>query len=277
MDVLPTRPPRDTGPIELRDFGPTGRRLGTFDDCYDGSPWELHRGELVEQMGSKDIHGIVMALVAAIFRTHARDGLTVMTDVYCDLSDAAGPSLRAPDVVIVGDLTSPRNEAYRGTPVLAVEVRGTQSKRYLAEKVQLYLEHDWPWVWIAHAERHELEVLQRGGGAVTYRPGAEVPLLPALDKHGLKTVPVSALFDDREVSRVLDGWVSARGEARGEARGRAQGVLGVLAARGFVADAATRARVLDCDDIAMLDRWLAGAATATDLDAFVAMLQRVSA
>ena len=277
MDVLPTRAPRDTGPIELRDFGPTGRRLGTIDDCYDGSPWELHRGELVEQMGSKDIHGIVMALVAAIFRTHVRDGFTVMTDVYCDLSDAAGPSLRAPDVVIVGDLTSPRNEAYRGTPVLAVEVRGTQSRRYLEEKVQLYLEHDWPWILIAHAERHELEVVQRGGGAVTYRPGAEVPLLPALDKHGLKTVPVSALFDDRQISRVLDGWVSARGEARGEARGRAQAVLGVLAARGVVVDAATRACVLDCETIAVLDRWLAGAATATDLDAFVATLQRVSA
>ena len=269
MVVLPTRPPRDTGPIELRDFGPTGRRLGTTDDCYDGSPWELHRGELVEQMGSKDIHGIVMALVAAIFRTHVRDGFTVMTDVYCDLSDAAGPSLRAPDVVIVGDLTSPRNEAYRGTPVLAVEVRGTQSKRYLAEKVQLYLEHDWPWVWIAHAERQELEVLERGGGSVIYRPGAEVPLLPALDKHGMKTVPVSALFDDREVSRVLDGWVSARS--------RAQGVLGVLAARGLVVDAATRAWILDCKNIAVLDRWLTGAATATDLDAFVATLQRVPA
>ena len=272
MVVLP-RPPRDTGPIELRDFGPTGRRLGTIDDCYDGSPWELHRGELVEQMGSKDIHGIVMALIAAIFRTHARDGLTVMMDVYCDLSDAAGPSLRAPDVVIVGDLTSPRNEAYRGTPVLAVEVRGTQSGRYLEEKVQLYLEHDWPWVWIAHAERHELEVLQRGGGSVTYRPGAEVPLLPELDKHGMKTIPVSALFDDREVTRVLDGWVNARGEARG----RAQAVLGVLAARRIVVDAAARARILGCDNIAVLDRWLAGAATATDLHAFVAMLERVSA
>ena len=28
MDALRTRPPRDTGPIELRDYGPSGRRLG---------------------------------------------------------------------------------------------------------------------------------------------------------------------------------------------------------------------------------------------------------
>ena len=113
-----------------------GRRLGTVADCYDGSPWELHRGELVEQMGSKDIHGLVMAILAALFHTHARTGLTVMTDVYCDLSDDEGPSLRAPDVVIVRDLAQAKNEAYRGTPVLAVEVRGTQSKRYLEEKVR---------------------------------------------------------------------------------------------------------------------------------------------
>jgi hypothetical protein len=270
MNALPTRPPRNTGPIELRDFGPMGRRLGTDADCYDGSPWELHRGELVEQMGSKDIHGIVMALLAALFRTHARGGLTVMTDVYCDLTDAEGPSLRAPDVVIVGDLTSPRNEAYRGTPVLAVEIRGTQSKRYLDEKVKLYLEHDWPWVWIAHAERRELEILRAGTASVTYRAGAEVPLLPELDKYGLGAVPAAAVFDQGEASRFLDGWVRARGEAHG----RAQALLGVLAARGLDVTAGARARVLACEDTATLDRWLALAATATAAEAFAIAIER---
>lgn len=61
-DPLFTRPPVNTGPIELRDFGPNGLRLG------------------------------------------------------------------APDVVIVSGLSEPKNEAYHGTPVLAVEVRGTHSK-----------------------------------------------------------------------------------------------------------------------------------------------------
>jgi hypothetical protein len=210
MKALPTRPPRDTGPIELRDFGPMGRRLGTPADCYNGSPWELHRGELVEQMGSKDIHGIIMAIMAALFRTHARGGLTVMTDVYCDLSDEAGTSLRAPDVVLVGDLSSPRNEAYRGVPILAVEIRGTQSKRYLEEKVKLYLDHDWPWIWIVHAERQEVEVLRPGAGSVVYRPGTEVPLIRELDKYGLSRIPVGALFEDPEASRFTDEWVRAR-------------------------------------------------------------------
>ncbi|MFS8065432.1 MAG: Uma2 family endonuclease [Byssovorax sp.] len=268
MDASPTRPPRDTGPLELRDFGPMGRRLGTPEDCYDGSPWELHRGELVEQMGSKDIHGITMALFAALFRTHARDGLTVMTDVYCDLSDAAGPSLRAPDVVLVRDLSIPRNEAYHGTPILAVEVRGTQSKRYLEEKVKLYVEHDWPTVWIAHAERREVEVVTPGMASVTYRLGTEVPFPAELDKYGLRAVPVAAFFDDRETSRFNDGWVGARGEARGEAKGRAQAILDVLDARKIGVAPQVSARIAACTELALLERWLVHAATCADAAEF---------
>jgi len=264
MEALRTRPLRDTGPIELRDFGPSGRRLGTPADCYAGSPWELHRGELVEQMGSKDIHGIVMALVAALFRTHARPGLTVMTDVYCDLGDAEGPSLRAPDVVLVGDLSSPKNEAYQGTPILAVEVRGTQSKRYLDEKVKLYLEHDWPWVWIVHAERQEVEVLRPGVGSVVHRRGTEVPLPLELDKYGLATMPVTALFDEREASRFNDEWVRAQTAVDV----RAQTIVEVLRARGLAVPEYVCARVLACGEVAVLERWLVLAATASSAEAF---------
>jgi hypothetical protein len=265
MPALPIRPPRDTGLIELRDFGPTGRRLGTAADCYDGSPWELHRGELWEQMGSKDIHGIVMALLAALFRTHARAGLTVMTDVYCDLSDPTTASVRAPDLVLVGDLAAPKNENYTGTPILAVEVRGTQSKRYLDEKVKLYLEHDWPCTWIVHAERQEVEVLRPGVASVVYtRVGAAVPLVPELDRHGLTALPVAAVFDEEEATRFNAGWV----EARAEARERARAVLDLIDARGLAVAERTRARVLGAGDLATLRRWFLLAATAASGDAF---------
>jgi Uma2 family endonuclease len=269
MHALPIRPPRDTGLLELRDFGPTGRRLGTPADCYDGSPWELHRGELWEQMGSKDIHGIVMALLAALFRTHARAGLTVMTDVYCDLSDPTSASVRAPDVVLVGDLSAPKNENYTGTPILAVEVRGKQSKRYLEEKVKLYLEHEWPCTWIVHAERQEVEVLRPGVAAVVYtRAGAAVPLVPELDRHGLTALPVAAVFDEAEATRFNDGWVEARAEARAEARERARAVLDLIDARGLAVDESTRARVLGAGDLATLRRWFLLAATAASGEAF---------
>lgn len=264
MEPLPARPPLDTGPIELRSYGPTGRRLGTAADCYDGSPWELHRGELWEQPGCRDIHGIVMALLAALFRTHARTGVTVMTDVYCDLSDATGASLRAPDVVLVGDLHAPKNEVYAGTPILAVEVRGTQSKRYLEEKVKLYVEHGWPCTWIVHAERQEVEVLRPGSGAVIYRRGAEVPLVPELDRHGLMALPVTAFFDQEEARPYNDGWVVTRQKA--------ESVLAVLDARGLTIGETARARVRSCRDADALGRWLALAATAPSGEAFVAGL-----
>ena len=81
-------------------------------------------------------------------------------------------SVRAPDVVLVGDLVQPKDAIYTGTPILAVEVRGTQSKRNLEEKVKLYLEHDWPCTWIVHVGRkQQVEVL---------RPGLCARGLPAL-------------------------------------------------------------------------------------------------
>jgi hypothetical protein len=248
----------------VRDYGPNGRKLGTFADCYDGSPWELHRGELVEQMGSKDIHGILMALIAALFRTHARSGLTVMTDVYCDLSDAEGSSLRAPDVALVSGLTKPKDDFFRGTPIIAVEIRGTQSKKYLEEKVKLYVDHDWPCTWIVHANRDEVEVVTPGNAPVVYRPGSDVPLGPELCKYGLAAVPTAALFDEEELSRYSDGWASMKGEARG----RASALLDVLAARGFAVSAQDRSRITACTDAALVGRCLALAATAPDGAAF---------
>jgi hypothetical protein len=55
-------------------------------------------------------------------------------------------------------------------------------------------------------------------------------------------------------------------EARGEARGEAKMLLTVLAARGFVVDEATRARVLACTDAALLEGWGRRAVGARTLD-----------
>jgi hypothetical protein len=163
--------------------------------------------------------------------------------------------------VLVGDLEKPRDDFYRGTPLLAVEVCGTQSKRYLEEKVKLYLEHDWPCTWIVHAERHEVEVLRPGVASVVYtRAGAAVPLPPELDQHGLAALPVPAFFDDSEARRFNDAWVEARAEANA--------VLTVLAARGLRVSDEARARVLGARDLATLRRWLVLATTAASSEGF---------
>jgi hypothetical protein len=51
--------------------------------------------------------------------------------------------------------------------------------------------------------------------------------------------------------------------AEGKAEGKAEAVLGVLAARGVEVTPEESARVLACTDLAVLDRWLQRAATAT--------------
>ncbi|HRI62615.1 MAG TPA: Uma2 family endonuclease [Polyangium sp.] len=290
------RPLVRTGPIELRDVGPNGRPLGTPDDCCDDSPWELHRGELVERLMAYDIHALVIAVLSALFGVHARDNYTAMADIDCVLDDEFGESRRAPDVAIVHDL-KPKNEAYRGTPVLAVEVRASQSKKYLEEKVKLYLEHDWPIVWIVHTERREVEVLQKGLASVVYRPGASVPLLPVLDKYGLSHVPVDAFFDRAEASKYIESWVQAKGRASGFADGRASGladgrasgladgrasgladgrakeranaVLDILTARRFDISAELRERILSCNDLDTLQCWFTQALTATNVNELI--------
>ena len=54
----------------------------------------------------------------------------------------------------------------------------------------------------------------------------------------------------------------AQGQARGEARGRAHALLGVLSARGIAVPDDVRARISECADLDLLDRWLASAVTA---------------
>jgi Uma2 family endonuclease len=210
MRALQERPPRNTGPLEGRDTGRHERRLGTPEDCFEGSPWELHQGELVEQMGSKDLHAVVMALIAALFRCHAQRGLRTMTDVYCALADEKGPSVRAPDVVLVEDAGPLRDDFVRVAPVLAVEVRASQAKKVLEEKVNLYVSHDWPLVWIAHADRVELEVHRPGIEAALFTRGSHVPLPAALHRYGLEKIPLEALFDEALAGHYTEGWVQMR-------------------------------------------------------------------
>jgi hypothetical protein len=54
----------------------------------------------------------------------------------------------------------------------------------------------------------------------------------------------------------------AEGKAEGETKGKAEAILMVLAARGIAVDSETRARITACPDAALLDRWIARAATA---------------
>ena len=54
----------------------------------------------------------------------------------------------------------------------------------------------------------------------------------------------------------------AEGQAKGKVAGKAEAVLAVLDARGLAPTPEQRARVVSCQDVGQLDRWLRLAATA---------------
>ncbi len=224
-----------------------------------------------------------MARFGNLFGTHAQAGITVMLDVYCDLSDEQGQSFRGADVIVAADLQKPRNAAYQGTPVVAVEIRGTRSKTYLDEKMRLYFEHNWPQTWIVDPLRLELEVFEKGLGPVLYSMGASVPMPVEMRKYGLDRIPVEAFFDRQAAVRWRDGYAwdvghergvaigRARGEVigqeRGVALGHAQSVIMVLESRGFVVPDALRQRIFACTEPSELHAWLAKAVSCASIDA----------
>jgi len=60
--------------------------------------------------------------------------------------------------------------------------------------------------------------------------------------------------------------VFAEAEAKGKAEGKAEDILKILAKRGISMAEAQRQRILDCADLAMLDRWFDRALTVATID-----------
>ena len=73
-----------------------------------------------------------------------------------------------------------------------------------------------------------------------------------------------------------DGWTAgeasgeAKGKAEGEAKGRRDALLAFIDARALVASPDARARIEACSDVAVLDHWIARAATAATVDELLA-------
>lgn len=63
----------------------------------------------------------------------------------------------------------------------------------------------------------------------------------------------------------------AKLRSEGEARGKAQALLAVMAARGMLVNDVVQNKILACQDLTMLDRWLAQAATATSASEVLAV------
>jgi hypothetical protein len=77
-----------------------------------------------------------------------------------------------------------------------------------------------------------------------------------------------SVLDEQRAEELMRSYgeeLMKRGRQQGLARGRAETLLRLLAARGLHVDDANRQRILDCTDVATLDRWFDQALHATTL------------
>jgi hypothetical protein len=71
------------------------------------------------------------------------------------------------------------------------------------------------------------------------------------------------VMDEIQQAREYGATQRAEGKTEGKTEAKAEAILMVLAARGIAVDSETRARITACSDAALLDRWVARAATAS--------------
>lgn len=198
--------------------------------------------------------------------------------------------LRAPDIS-VGDIADEPGWDSNAPP-LAVEYADTgQDEAELQKKIAELLEAGTKYVWVVRMTGpRRVEVHEKGRKVRLAKPGDDL-VAPGVLKN---PVPVVALYDpdaanqatlrnllQRQGYEDLDA-VRAEGAAQGkiegklegsregEIKGRRDALLAVLAARGLAVSEDHRARILQADDVRVLDRWLVQAATAASTEAALA-------
>ena len=80
-----------------------------------------------------------------------------------------------------------------------------------------------------------------------------------LKGYGWSEITKKAHADGRQEGRV-------EGRVEGRLEGEARALLRMLEARGLAVTDAQRARILACDDLGVLDRWVAAVLTAGSVD-----------
>ena len=239
------------------------------DQLRDGDPYELSEGHPVQCLPTGGNGSGPNGRGFVVLDTDPA-APPAGVDAGIALSDK---TLRAPDVAVgIG----PERRGWSTTvPPLVVEYAAEgQDGADLRTKIDEFLAAGTRWVWVVRLTGPRRVEVHTAG-----RPMRVVAAGEALEAPGVlkNPVPVVALFDRDAAHEVAlrnllqrKGYdsleaIAAEAELRGKAEGKAEALLVVLAARGFVVDAHTRATVLACTDAARLQRWIARAVTAASL------------
>jgi hypothetical protein len=246
--------------------------LGPYrvEDIREGDPYELSNGHAIYCMGTGG-RGSRANLVGG----SVLDSDPAVEEAGVDTGYAPSAHiLRAPDVAVGNVPDAPG--WVQGAPPLAVEYADTgQDEKELATKISQLFTAGTKLIWVVRlVGPRRVEVYEPGKGMRLARPGDQLVAPGTLQNP----VPVEALYDRRAAHEVtLRNLLQRQGyrdldEVRGEGReegktlATAKAILTVLAARGIELDEASSARLSACRETETLERWLARAVTATELD-----------
>jgi hypothetical protein len=238
---------------------------------------EIVEGRLVLVSPADPPHGVRHSKVSALLEAHTGLEYSVASDMLTRTSEHSD---FAPDVSVFPVAPDPQTGG-RQLEQLAFEVVSTQSLADAGYKAEQLVRRGVRRVFAIDVERgRALEWSRALGTWSVLDPGGEIED-PTLDV----ALPIEALVTtaraDNTVARALflkgnpflvermaEGRAEGKteGKTEGRAEGKAESLMVVLAARGFVLDEVTRARLLGERDTQRLDRWIARAMTCETLD-----------
>jgi Uma2 family endonuclease len=158
---------------------------------------ELIYGELVMMSPSGFDHGFVVVRIARFLAEYVDDNdLGAVLGAETGFTIETNPDLvRAPDVSFVRKDRMPKKnwkKFFPGVPDLAVEVISPgDTKREIAEKVNMWLAHGSTSVWVADPEAMTITIHRTGAEAIRLAARDEIANEPALPGFIL---PVSKIF-----------------------------------------------------------------------------------
>jgi hypothetical protein len=252
------------------------------DQIRSGDPYELSNGHRVLCMGTGRRGGRANLVGGEVLETDP-----AVKSAGVDVGFSRDPlHLRAPDVSVGDFADEPGWDP--NAPPLAVEYADTgQDEAELKKKIAELLAAGTKHIWVVRltgprrVEVHEpgRKVRLRKPGDTLVAPGIlknPVPVLALYDRDAAHEATLKNLLQRRGYESLdavrAEGEIEGRreGETKGKLEGRRVSLLTVMAARGLAVSEAQRARILEAEDVEVLDRWLAQAVTAPSVEAALA-------
>jgi len=165
-----------------------------------GADDELIKGEVVISPAAKPNHALLTKrLMRLLDEAVDETKFEVNVDMSIIVEPADPASMPRPDVFVMDRArfhTAAAQDRYpEGSPELAIEVVSpSNSRKELADKIDLYLAHGSLAVWIVYPQKRVVVLWEAGGKSSEFRVGETVPLPPVLSRSGIQVSEVFSVI-----------------------------------------------------------------------------------